>query len=189
MSLTAFVLAALALLLAPGPTNTLMGVVGAQRGLGHVLRLLPAELAGYLGAVLPLLLLGLQLPDRWPLVAAALKLAAALWVMALAVRLWRLDAGHGATAAIGPRRVFVTTLLNPKALVFGLVLLPAGGSPALRLMLLCLMIAAAALAWGGAGTLVRAGSGGSRRLLWVQRIASAWLACIALTLLAGAIAA
>ncbi len=48
MSLEELVLALLVLLLTPGPTNTLMALAGAERGWTRALRLIPAELAGYL---------------------------------------------------------------------------------------------------------------------------------------------
>jgi threonine/homoserine/homoserine lactone efflux protein len=46
--------AVLVLLLTPGPTNSLMLLAGAERGLTGALRLIPAEVAGYLLTVLPL---------------------------------------------------------------------------------------------------------------------------------------
>lgn len=187
MTLTAFLSAALALLLAPGPTNTLMGVAGAQRGLGRVARLLPAELSGYLTTILPLVYLGAEMLERWPLAAVVLKIAAAAWVMFLAVRLWGRHGGADAYSEVTARRVYLTTMLNPKALVFGLVLLPTANDPQLapRLGLFCLMVLAVALIWGAAGVLTQAGAGGGGRLLAVRRIASVWLAIVSVTLIAG----
>lgn len=54
----AFLSAVLALLATPGPTNTLMALAGAEGGVGRVARLLPAELAGHLTTILPLVWLG-----------------------------------------------------------------------------------------------------------------------------------
>lgn len=45
--MTAFFSAALALLLVPGPTNTLMGVAGANAILSHVVRLMSANKVGF----------------------------------------------------------------------------------------------------------------------------------------------
>jgi threonine/homoserine/homoserine lactone efflux protein len=191
MTLMAFLSAVLALLLAPGPTNTLMGVAGAQGGVGRVLRLLPAELAGYLTTVLPLVWIGGALLDHWPAAATALKLAAAVWVMVLAVRMWGLRMDGAAPRGVSPWQVFVTTLLNPKALVFGLVLLPAPDEAAfpLRLALFCVMVSSVALLWGVAGALTQVGDGGGRRLRVVQRMASLWLAVVALGLVANVLRA
>ncbi len=187
MTLTAFLAAVLGLLLAPGPTNTLMGIAGAQRGLGHVARLLPAELAGYLTAILPLALLGGQVIDRFPAFALGLKMAAAVWIMILAVNLWRVGAGGGWDGGVDARRIYVTTVLNPKALIFGLVLLPAPQDAAFagRLALFCAMVAGVALIWGGLGRLTQAKGGGPQRQLGLQRIASVWLAFVSATLFLG----
>jgi threonine/homoserine/homoserine lactone efflux protein len=187
MGLTGFVLAVLALLLAPGPTNTLMGVAGAQRGIRHVARLLPAELAGYLTAILPLAFVGAEVVARAPALGTALKLVAAVWILILALRLWRAGAAGGTVGTVGHRRIYVTTALNPKALVFALVLLPAPQDPdfTLRLALFCAMVAGVALLWGWLGVLTQVGRGGPARLTGVQRLASVWLACVALSLVAG----
>lgn len=189
MTLAAFAAAVLALLLAPGPTNTLMAVAGAQGGPGRVLRLLPAELAGYLAAILPLAFLGAGVLAQVPQAATALKLAAAVWVMVLAVRLWGRRGDGAAAGTVTPARVALTTLLNPKALIFGLVLLPVPQDPAFvpRLGLFCLMVAAVALAWGAAGALTRGGPQAALRLTRVQRAASLWLAFVSVSLAAGAL--
>jgi threonine/homoserine/homoserine lactone efflux protein len=191
MTYFAFLSAGLALLLAPGPTNTLMGIAGARGGLGASARLLPAELAGYLTTILPLTWLGAELLARFPSASVALKVVAAVWVMALAVRLWRMPAdaqnGSGVTAS----RVYLTTVLNPKALIFGLVLLPApADSQFLPLLaMFCVMVLGVAMLWGGFGRLTQAGDGGGRRLLLVQRAASIWLAVVSVTLMTGVLRA
>lgn len=193
MPLAVFISAVLALLVAPGPTNTLMAIAGAQRGFARVGRLLPAELAGYLTSILPLAWLGAHGLAGAPMLAAAVKLVAAGWVMLLALRLWRATAGAGGADDVTARRIYVTTLLNPKALVFGLVLLPAPSDAQfpLRLGLFCLMVAGAALLWGGAGAMTRSGSeqgaGQGRRLQALQRVASVWLAVVSMSLLLGVI--
>lgn len=191
MTTIAFISAVLALLLAPGPTNTLMGLAGAQRGIGRVIRLIPAELTGYLTTILPLVFLGHEVLARWPVAAVALKLAAAAWVMILAVKLWGRDDADEAPADVTARRVALTTLLNPKALIFGLVLLPAPDSAGFlpRLALFVLMVAGVAMIWGLAGTLTRIGDGGDARLRLIQRAASLWLGFVSVTLVAGVIGA
>ncbi|PYF09917.1 threonine/homoserine/homoserine lactone efflux protein [Rhodobacter viridis] len=188
MTLSAFTLAVLALLLAPGPTNTLMAVAGATHGLGRVLRLLPVELAAYLLTVVPLALLGAGLMSHAPRAALALKLVAALWVMVLAVRLWRSGASGADGFQIGAGRIFVTTLLNPKALIFGLVLLPAPvlSDFAARLSVFIALVLAAALVWGGFGALSHdPGRAGGAQLGRARRLASGWLALVSVSLFWG----
>ncbi len=62
----------------------------------------------------------------WPLVGIALKVAVVAYLVVIAVRLWR----HGNSltdekARIDVPAVFVTALLNPKALIFALSIIPA----------------------------------------------------------------
>lgn len=191
MTHATFLSAVLALLLAPGPTNTLMGLAGAQRGLGRVARLLPAELLGYLTTILPLVFLGGALLADWPVAAVLLKIVAAIWVMVLAVRLWGLRGGDAAGGQVSAGKVWLTTVLNPKALIFGLVLLPGPEDAQFlpRLGLFLMMVVAVALVWGAAGAMTRMGEGGGRRLHLVRRGASLWLALVSITLIAGVIRA
>ncbi|HVG48383.1 MAG TPA: LysE family transporter, partial [Rubellimicrobium sp.] len=125
MTLTETALALLALLAAPGPTNTLLAVAGAERGWRPALRLTPFVPLGYLATTVPLALLGVGLLDAIPSARAAVTLLAAAWVFRLAVGMWRVPLRKDGTPAVTMGHVVVTTLLNPKALIFGLVLLPA----------------------------------------------------------------
>ena len=187
MSFAAFASAVLALLLSPGPTNVLMALAGAQGGRRRVLLFVPAALAGYLAVVVPLAWLGAEMLGRWPLLAVGLKLAAAAWVMVLAVRLWGLRGAGDRAGGVTAGRVLVTTMLNPKALIFGLVLLPAPADEAFlpKLLLFCLMVMGVSLVWGSAGTIAQGGQDGASRLQVIRRVASVWLAFVSITLIAG----
>ena len=186
-------LAILALLLTPGPTNSLMLLAGAERGLAGAMRLVPAELAGYFLAVLPLTLIGAAVLEAWPGLAVAVALAAAVWVLLLAVRLWRLPdvrAGGAAGGVVGARSLFVTTALNPKALIFGLVLLPSPDRLAANLVLFAALVVLVALVWAGIGALLRGGTARQPRALFVlRRLASVCLAGMSVLLVMRAIAA
>ena len=189
MTLAAFLSAILGLLLTPGPTNTLMGLAGASTGFLRAMRLIPAELLGYVTAILPLAFVGHGLMAHYPLAGHAIKLAAAAWVMFLAIKLW----GRGPLADAGGEvtawRICLTTMLNPKALIIGLVLLPPLAAPEFlsRLALFCLVAAGVAMIWGGAGALARQGGAGTGRLRAVRRAASVWLAMVSVMLVAGVV--
>lgn len=180
--------AALALLLlAPGPTNTLMALAGAERGIGPALRLIPAEIAAYLAVTVPLAVSGEAAFAAAPGLRVAINAVAALWVAALALALWRLPAAGASDVQGGvtARRIFVTTLLNPKALVIGLVLLPGepiGG----RILVLAVLIAAVALAWMAFGAGAVRGPAGAGTL---RRLAAVWLGVLAAGLAWGATSA
>lgn len=141
--------AALLLLLLPGPTNALVAVATATEGL----RRLPKAVAAVLTAYgLSLTLLGLSaaaLADAAPTAAPVLKLVASLALALSAVKLWRSDPAAG--TAVSTSRIFVITLLNPKALVLGFAILPPGLTPLPLLAGLAAAIAVATAAWGFLG--------------------------------------
>lgn len=181
----AFVSGVLALLLAPGPTNTLMGLAGAHGGLSRVVRLIPAELAGYATAILPLSFLGAALLQAIPGFGLVLKGAAAIWIAVLAIKLWRSLSTGGKGKEISARRVFITTCLNPKALVFSLVLLPSPQTEGFvpHLALFAVMVIGVALVWGGLGLMTQVSAAGTKRLMILQRVASAWLMFVSVSLM------
>lgn len=125
MSFPEFLLGALVLLATPGPTNTLLAASGAACGICRSLALLGGEILGYLTAIATLTLAIGPLVAQHAALGTALRAALCLYVLLLAWRLWTLGAGTTAeTRPITARRVFVTTLLNPKAAVMAFVLLP-----------------------------------------------------------------
>lgn len=173
----------LVLLLTPGPTNSLMMLAGAERGHGPALWLIPAELAGYLVTVGPLMLMGQSLLAAHPGLTLAVGLMAAVWVALLALRLWRLPGTGGAVAAVGARSVFVTTALNPKALIFGVVLLPSPDHGLANLVLFAGLVAVVAVLWAGLGAMLRGdGKGQPRALFLLRRLASMLLMAMSLML-------
>jgi threonine/homoserine/homoserine lactone efflux protein len=182
MTLVEMTLAALVLLATPGPTNTLMALAGADRGLRGALRLIPAELAAYLAVTVPLALAGSTVMAELPGLRSGLTLAAGAWVAWLAVAMWRLPAPGPAQAGVTARRVFVTTLLNPKALVVGLVLLP-GDDLGLRVTVLACAVAGVAAAWGALGARLPGQPG------VLRRVAASWLGLLALGLVSGGLSA
>jgi threonine/homoserine/homoserine lactone efflux protein len=127
----------------------------------------------------------------WPPLLRAVPVAAAVWVMYLAVALWRAPVAHAVHGAVTARQVFVTTMLNPKALIFGLVLLPPGRAAAfpLHLAIFAVSVLAVAAIWAGGGALLagrnEAMAGG--RQLWARRIAASWLALLSAGLAASAL--
>jgi threonine/homoserine/homoserine lactone efflux protein len=130
MSFLSFFTATYFLLAVPGPTNTLLATSGAGIGIARSLRLLVAELAGYLLAIMLLrLALGPIVMDI-PLAAVVLRVAVTIYILCLAVMLWRVNARElrdGTAVTFG--QVLLTTLLNPKALVFAFLLLPLEAGP------------------------------------------------------------
>ena len=156
MTPTVFTLSLLALLVSPGPTNTLIALGGAARGFARALPLIGAELSGYLLVITPLALFGRPLLEAHPGLSTAVRILAAAWVMGLAIRLWARPSLGGHAGLVTFRQVFVTTLLNPKGLVIGLALLPAttplGLLPWLALFAVTVLVVATG--WIAAGALL-----------------------------------
>jgi threonine/homoserine/homoserine lactone efflux protein len=119
-----FALAVAIVLATPGPTNTLLLTAGAASGL-RALRLIPAEVLGYLTTIVIVGYFVGDLARTAPGFAVLLRIIVAGYLLTLAVRLWRagLQAGTGARL-ITFRDVLVTTMLNPKALVFAIGIIP-----------------------------------------------------------------
>lgn len=147
----------------------------------------PAELAAYLLVVLPVALIGADAMAQWPDLARVLKFGAALWIFYLAIILWRVPSDRVAAQPVGIARLFITTLLNPKGLVVGLVLLPSPHDPLFgpHLLLFGASVILAASVWAGLGARAGQGeSGGDAR--WLRRIAGSWLALLSGGLVLGA---
>lgn len=126
ISATAFASAIVILLAVPGPTNSLLFLSGAERGFRPSLKLLLGEAAGYLSVIIPLATAAAPFFNSHPVAAAALKLAAAAWIAVLALKLWRRPASVPGTSSVTMKGIYITTLLNPKALVIGLTIMPSG---------------------------------------------------------------
>jgi Putative threonine efflux protein len=113
-------------LLTPGPTNTLLASAGIQAGVKHSLKLIPAEVIGYLIAITSWGVLLESVSHFIPWLPAILKLMSAGFILYLAFKLWmtssediKLD-----RPLITPKALFLATLLNPKALLFASAIFP-----------------------------------------------------------------
>jgi len=125
---TVFVLAVLAVLATPGPTNTLMAVAGATLGVSRGLRLIPAEVAGYLASISLLIFTFQPVFAAFPSAATVLRVGCGSYLAILALTLWRTSASDaGQTRFVNFQRVFTTTLLNPKSLIFAFQIFPTEG--------------------------------------------------------------
>ncbi len=120
-----FAALAVALLIMPGPTNTLIATCSAIAGFKRALLLLPCELGGYILAISTYALGLAAIVNATPAALIVIKALAAAVLLVVACRLWLTD-GHAENAGdpVGPRGIFFTTLCNPKALVMGLAIVP-----------------------------------------------------------------
>lgn len=181
-----FVFAVLALLATPGPTNTLMAASGAQSGVARSLPLLAGELGGYLIAITVWIELVGAAAASQPLVPVVAKFIAVGFLLWSAWKLWA-NAGRADLAERGITlwRVFATTLVNPKVLVFAFVIFPhvgfAGRLPFFGVF--AALVAATAIAWMALGTVAARSSAGLLTSSRVEQVTALALAVFA-TLLA-----
>ena len=78
-----------AILLTPGPTNTLLASSGIQVGFRKTFRLIPAEAFGYLIAITFWGFLIGKISVYLPELPHILKLCSAVYILFLALKLWR----------------------------------------------------------------------------------------------------
>jgi len=120
----AFAASASALLIVPGPTNSLIAASGGTSGIRRTVRLLPAELCGYIIAIIGW---GLGLAAAVRIVPAAIilaKLVVSAILIVSARKLWVLRGRSHERKHIGLPEVFLVTISNPKALIFALSIVP-----------------------------------------------------------------
>ncbi len=183
MDTVSFIWTSFVLLLVPGPTNTLVCIGASQKGARAFPPLIRAELSGYASVILSLGMLGGLLGKSFSTVLAAVKLVAALWVLVLAIRMWSKTKDTHPRRVVTGREVYVTTLLNPKAMIFALVLLPPIGSSNYlsRIALLAAFMVAAATIWTcvGCGFMCTMNA---RFRPPIERIAAVFLGAVSLSL-------
>lgn len=189
MTMPELALALMVLLLTPGPTNTLMLLAGTERGLARALALIPVELAAYLAVITPLALLSHLLSDQLATIRPVVAIAAGLWVAWLAVQMWRAAPETEAAETVTAGSLAITTLLNPKGLIMGLVLIPAGGATPAAFGLLVACIALVAAFWAFLGCCLPGREDGAGFPPLLRRLAAIWLAGLSVFLMAGGLAA
>ena len=192
-----FTATVLALLAVPGPTNSLVATSGAVAGVRRSLKLVPVEVTAYLIAVSVLGLLLRPIMATFPRLAMVLRAIVGIYLLVLAVKLWRQghrsmvhEAGSSTAGTIGTTQIFVTTLLNPKAIVFALGIIPFE-SYRLPFYLagFAVLIAVVATAWIVTGaTLGRAAHSRGRGHV-VPRIGAATIGAFAIVMMLGPIVA
>lgn len=157
-----FLPAVLTVLVTPGPTNTLLAAAAALSGPKRAFRLIGAEIAGYLTSISLLIGLAAPLIARLPALGTGLRLAACLWLLVSAWKLWQGGRKAAPTGReIGFARVYFTTLFNPKGLLFAFGIFPMRPLPDLApwFGLFVTTVAAAALGWIMIGTALAARAG------------------------------
>lgn len=181
-----FLAAVLAVLLTPGPTNTLLATAGAGVGARAAWRLPLAETAAYLISVGVLTWVVGPVAETTPGVKTGLRLAAGVYLAWTAFRLW----GDGMASlgregrAVSTRQVFIATLLNPKCLIFAFGLIPADHpAAAAYFAAFAACVSAAGTGWLLLGAALRRGLS-PEKLRCAPRVAALALSCFSAALIA-----
>ena len=159
------------ILLTPGPTNTLLASSGVQVGLRKSVKLIPAEVFGYVISISAWGMLIGKVSTTLPLLPPILKLLSACYIIFLAIKLW-----HTANQevelnqpTIRTRELFCATLLNPKALLFASAIFPVAAWSDFHIYLIHMMaylalITPIALFWIFLGSLLA-----SKKVAWLNQ--------------------
>ena len=121
-----FIVTSMLVLITPGPTNMVLAAGGATLGLRRAANLPLAEALGYMIAISFFVVFADLMRDNHAALATV-RLAAAAWLIYSAYRLWQTPFEANANAAHASfRRVLLTTIVNPKAMLVGTILIPVG---------------------------------------------------------------
>ena len=159
------------ILLTPGPTNTLLASSGIQVGVRQSLRLIPAESMGYLISITTWGMIIGTVSIQFPIIPTFLKLLSALYIIFLAIKLWKtadIEASYN-QPTIRARELFCATLLNPKALLFASAIFPSTAWLTMKVYLLhigpfLVLIVPIALFWTFIGSILA-----SNKVRWLNQ--------------------
>jgi threonine/homoserine/homoserine lactone efflux protein len=181
-----FALTVLTLLGTPGPTNTLLATAGAASGWRGTIGLILAENLGYLLAILAIGILLGPVIAAVPAIGIGLRIAVGLYLALVAWRLWQVGAAQVAQSAalVTPGQIFLTTLFNPKAIVFAVAVVPFDADHVMAYLAafsgLCAMVA---LGWIGIGRTLGAAAGRSGHARLIPRVGAAGIGTFAVTMI------
>ena len=147
-----FLLSTAILLLTPGPTNTLLAAAGLGRGLREALPLIAFEFAGYLIAISGWGIFLASVGSYYPWMSMVVRVVCSGYLLYVAVRMWlsaaKLPISDSKT--IGPATVFMTTILNPKGLLFASIIFPSQAFTRIQFYMLIMALFACVVAPIGA---------------------------------------
>lgn len=171
---TIFALEVLGVLAIPGPTNSLLFVSGVSRGFRASLNLILAEVVAYIISISLLVFILEPVTRHHSTASQLIRVVCSLYLAQLAIWLWR-SGGHKAPKAhpITVRRVFLTTLMNPKNLIFAFGIFPTASAESGEMLpylagfsAICTGVASG---WIAAGALLHSRGAHQTHLNWFYR--------------------
>lgn len=142
-----FALSTAVILLTPGPTNTLLAAAGLGQGMRGALPLAAFELAGYLIAISAWGIFLTSAQQHYPWLGTLVRVASSCYLAYIALRMWAAARALSGSAQrpIGPKALFLATLLNPKGLVFASATFPPHAFEDIRVYLAAIALFACLL--------------------------------------------
>jgi threonine/homoserine/homoserine lactone efflux protein len=181
-----FALMVLTVLVTPGPTNTLLAISGAAEGMRRAYFLIPAEALGYLTAILTLRTVLGPLVGSVPVLVTALRVFVGAYLVWVSWRLWNRGRAEVTKSqqVVTAGQVFLTTLMNPKSVLFALGIIPFVAHWYLYLLFFHLLAAIVAIAWICGGAVLGRAAQKRARARVIPRMGAIVLGVFAVTLLA-----
>jgi len=171
-----FLLSSALVLLTPGPTNTLLAAAGLGRGWRDARPLILFELMGYLIAISGWGILLASIGKYYPWVSVAVRVVCSGYLLYVAVKMWMSTEKPpiARSQTIGPGTVLVTTVLNPKGLLFASTIFPPQAFEhlqgyAIAMALFACVVLPIGMVWVMLGALIGSGRGITMDPLRLQR--------------------
>ena len=169
-----FLFEVLGVLAIPGPTNSLLFVSGVTRGFQASLNLILAEVGAYIISISLLVFIVEPASRVQPTVSQLLRVLCSIYLAQMALWLWR--SGEREVHDSHPitfRRVFLTTLVNPKNLIFAFAIFPTPSARSNEMLPYLVSFSAictgVACCWIGGGAMLHSTGADKMRLNWFYR--------------------
>lgn len=191
-----FVISTAVILLTPGPTNTLLAVAGLTQGTRGASPLVAFELAGYLVAITAWGVFLTSVQQHYPWLGTAVRVASSCYLAYIAVKIWRATRALSVQEReqtprqrpIGPKALFMATLLNPKGLVFASAIFPPHAFDSLQVYLAATALFVSLLVPIGLIWIRFGAALGSGRLVWISPVKLQRVAALAISVFSVSIA-
>jgi threonine/homoserine/homoserine lactone efflux protein len=143
------------LLLTPGPTNILLAFSAVSSGVRRTVPMLGAAVLAYMAIILAVAALAALIPAGNQIeLRTGVRICAVLWLLWLAHSVWTTKDDSVDVRLVTVRQVFLTTLINPKAMIVAL-LVQSEGMTVQFLATIAALVGLAGAAWIVVGLVVR----------------------------------
>lgn len=119
-----FFIGVFCILSTPGPTNTLLAASGLDHGVKRSVKLIPAEAIGYIISISFWGFFLLFISKESKELIFLIKIISALYIIFISIKIWIYSSSLDKVNNITPLNLVVSTILNPKGLIFASEVFP-----------------------------------------------------------------